>query len=126
MEHAVRVELLTGRGRDLETIVTYEARGASAVRLVHGVGEANAYLLHFDAGGAIGRHEAGYGQLFVVVEGRGWVSGQDDVRTDVCAGDVVLFQRGEYHDKGSDTGMTAVMVQVRDLSATRAALDVDP
>ena len=47
-------------------------------------------------------------------------------RTDVSAGDVVLFQRGEHHDKGSDTGMTAVMVQVRDLSATRAALDVDP
>jgi len=96
------------------------------VRLVHGVGEAHAYLLHFDAGGAIGRHEAGYGQLFVVVQGRGWVSGQDDVRTEVSTGDVVLFQRGEHHDKGSDTGMTAVMVQVRDLSATRAALDVDP
>jgi quercetin dioxygenase-like cupin family protein len=126
MEHAVRVELLTGRGRDLETIVTYEAHGASAARLVFGAGEAHAYLLHFDAGGAIGRHEAGYGQLFVVVEGRGWVFGQDDVRTDVSAGDVVLFQRGEHHDKGSETGMTAVMVQVRDLSATRAALDVDP
>ena len=48
------------------------------------------------------------------------------MRTEVSAGDVVLFQRGEHHDKGSDTGMTAVMVQVRDLSATRAALNVDP
>jgi quercetin dioxygenase-like cupin family protein len=122
----VRVELLTGRGRDLETIVTQEAHDASAARLVHGGGEAHAYLLHFDAGGAIGRHEAGYGQLFVVVEGSGWVSGQDDVRIDVSAGAVVLFQRGEHHDKGSDTGMTAVMVQVRDLSATRATLDADP
>jgi len=54
------------------------------------------------------------------------VSGQDNVRTDVTAGDIVLFQRGEQHDKGSDTGMTAVIVQVRDLSATRAALDVNP
>ena len=122
----MRVELLTGRGLDLETIVTHEAHGASAARLVHGGGDAHAYLLHFDAGGAIGRHVAGYGQLFVVVEGRGWVSGQDDVRTEVSAGDVVLFQRGEHHDKGSNTGMTAVMVQVRDLSATRAALNVDP
>src|SRR6476469_4434126 len=116
MEHAVQVELLTGRGCDLETILTDEAHDASAVRLVHGAGEAHAYLLHFDAGGAVGRHEAGYGQLFVVVEGRGLVSGQDNVRTDVTAGDIVLFQRGEQHDKGSDTGMTAVIVQVRDLS----------
>src|SRR4051794_24197836 len=103
MEHAVRVELLTGRGRDLETIVTYEAHDASAARLVHGAGEAHAYLLHFDAGGSIGRHETGYGQLLVVVEGCGWISGQGDVRTDVSAGDVVLFQRGEHHDKGSET-----------------------
>lgn len=126
MEHAVGVELLTGRARDLETILTQEAHDASAARLVHGAGEAHAYLLHFDAGGAIGRHEAGFGQLFVVVEGSGWVSGQDDVRTDVSAGDVALFHRGEFHGKGSETGMTAVMVQVRDLAATRAALDVDP
>ena len=32
------------------------------------------------------------------------------------AGDVVVFQRGEQHAKGSDTGMTALMVQVRDLT----------
>jgi hypothetical protein len=34
----------------------------------------------------------------------------------VDAGDVVYFERGEQHAKGSDAGMKALMVQVRDLS----------
>lgn len=40
----------------------------------------------------------------------------DSVRRSVL-GEVVLFDRGEQHAKGSDTGMTALMVQVQDLAA---------
>jgi hypothetical protein len=29
---------------------------------------------------------------------------------------VALIQRGEIHSKGSETGLTAVMIQVRDLA----------
>jgi hypothetical protein len=54
------------------------------------------------------------------------VSGRDGVRTEIGDGDVVLFDRGEHHAKGSETGMTAVMVQVRDLFSTRSALDSAP
>ena len=93
-------------------------RAASAARLADGYGEAHAYALRFDPGGAIGRHEAGYGQLFIVLVGQGWVAGDDGVRTDVSAGDMVLFARGEQHSKGSESGMTAVIVQVRDLTPT--------
>jgi hypothetical protein len=31
-------------------------------------------------------------------------------------GQVALIQRGEIHSKGSETGLTAVMIQVRDLA----------
>jgi quercetin dioxygenase-like cupin family protein len=104
-------------------VLTYEAHDTSAARLAHGKGEAHAYLLRFDAGGAIVQHEAGYGQLFIVLDGCGWVSGRDGARAEIGAGDVVLFDRGEHHAKGSDTGMTAVMVQVRDLVPTSSTLD---
>lgn len=100
-----------------ERISTYESHGASAVRLADGHGEAHAYLLTFEAGGAIGRHEAGFGQLFIVLAGAGWVAGDDGTRVEIRAGDIVLFDRGEHHAKGSDTGMTVAMVQVRDLDA---------
>jgi quercetin dioxygenase-like cupin family protein len=51
----------------------------------------------------------------VVLAGEGWVSGDDGLRVEIKAGDVVIFDRGEHHAKGSDTGMSAVMVQIRDL-----------
>lgn len=38
------------------------------------------------AGGAIGRHEAGYGQLFIVLTGHGWGSGHDGLRAEIGAG----------------------------------------
>ena len=117
---------MSDRASDLESVSTHEARGTFAARLTHGNGEAHAYLLNFEADRAIGQHEAGFGQLFIVLSGRGWVSGGDGVRAEIGAGDVVLFDRGEYHAKGSNRGMTAVMVQVRDLFATRAALDSAP
>ena len=34
-------------------------------------------MVQFDAGGMIGRHEAGFGQLFIVLAGTGWVAGDD-------------------------------------------------
>lgn len=121
-----RVRPLSERASDLERVSTYEAHGASAARLVHGNCEAHAYLVRFDADGAIGQHEAGYGKLFIVLDGRRWVSGRDGVCAKIAAGDVVLFDRCEHHAKGSDTGMTAVVEQVRDLFATRAALASSP
>lgn len=123
MEHTERMQVLTRHAAArLEHVATFEAHGTSAARLADGEGEAHAYMLQFEAGGAIGRHEAGYGQLFIVLTGRGWVSGNDGVRAEVTDGDVVLFDRGEQHAKGSDAGMTAVMVQVRDLAGSDATL----
>jgi quercetin dioxygenase-like cupin family protein len=101
---------------DLEAIARYSSRSASSARLEDGFGEAHAYMLQFEPGGVIGQHEAGFGQLFVVLVGSGWVSGADGSRAEVEAGDVVYFERGEQHAKGSVAGMQALMVQVRDLS----------
>jgi quercetin dioxygenase-like cupin family protein len=74
---------------DFDTIAEFSSRDALSARLVDGFGEAHAYLLHFDPGGVIGEHEAGFGQLLIVLAGSGWVSGADGSRADVDAGDVV-------------------------------------
>jgi quercetin dioxygenase-like cupin family protein len=87
-----------------------------SIKLAEGHGEAHAYLLYFDAGGVIGAHEAGFGQMFVAVKGSGWVAGGDGERISLNEGEAALISRGEMHSKGSDTGMTALMVQVRDLA----------
>ena len=95
-----------------QPIETYESVAASAVRLGDGEGEAHVYGVHVEAGGRIGEHPIGFGQLFLVVTGSGWVSGADGRRVAVAAGQGAYFEKGERHAKGSETGMTAVMVQV--------------
>jgi quercetin dioxygenase-like cupin family protein len=108
---------LIGFGNDPGTVITeFASHGAASIDLAHGDGDAHVYLLRIDPGGEIGTHEAGFGQLLVVVEGRGWIREADGPRVEVDAGQAAYFPRGTVHSKGSDHGMTAVMVQVRDLS----------
>jgi quercetin dioxygenase-like cupin family protein len=94
----------------------YEVKLASSIKLAEGRGEAHAYVVYLEPGGEIGPHEAGFGQLFVAVSGEGWVAGGDGERLPLAEGQAAFIRRGETHSKGSETGLTALMVQVRDLS----------
>lgn len=97
-------------------ITEFDSVAARSLPLAHGDGEAHAYLLHFDAGGRIGEHEAGFGQMLLVLEGAGWVAGADGEPRALGVGQAAFIERGERHAKGSETGMTALMVQVRELA----------
>jgi quercetin dioxygenase-like cupin family protein len=94
----------------------YDVRKTSSLEIAEGEGEAHAYVLYFEPGGEIGPHEAGYGQLFLALLGEGWVAGGDGVRQTLATGEAAFISRGEIHSKGSETGLTALMVQVRDLT----------
>jgi quercetin dioxygenase-like cupin family protein len=96
-------------------IAQYDSARADSARIAQGQGEAHVHLVTFEAGGVIGPHEAGFGQLFLVLDGTGWVAGEDGRRVPVAPGEVAFIRRGEQHSKGSDHGATALMVQVRDL-----------
>jgi quercetin dioxygenase-like cupin family protein len=99
-----------------EPIAQYQSHGAHALPLADGQGEGHVYSIRFAPGGAIGPHEATFGQLFLVVAGSGWVSGGDGTARPLGVGQAALIARGELHAKGSDTGMTAIMVQLTDLA----------
>jgi quercetin dioxygenase-like cupin family protein len=77
--------------------------------------------VYFEAGGVIGPHEAGFGQLFLPLAGSGWVAGADGEHVAIGEGEAAFISRGEVHAKGSETGLTALMVQVRDLNPLRAS-----
>jgi quercetin dioxygenase-like cupin family protein len=94
----------------------YEVLGVSSVEVAAGSGDAHAYVLHFDADGVIGPHEAGFGQLFFAISGHGWVAGEDGVRRPLREGEAAFIRRGEVHSKGSDTGLIALMIQVREFA----------
>jgi quercetin dioxygenase-like cupin family protein len=67
--------------------------------------------MHFDPGGVIGFHPAGVNQLFLVVSGSGWVRDETSGRIPIRAGQAVYWEAGEGHESGTETGMTAIVIE---------------
>ncbi|MCA1726005.1 MAG: cupin [Thermomicrobia bacterium] len=67
--------------------------------------------MHVGAGGIVGYHQATVPQLFLVVAGAGWVRGDAEGRRPIAALEAAFWQRGEWHEAGSETGMTVFVVE---------------
>ena len=93
-------------------ILDYQALSAHSASIGEGSGEIHIHWLRFEPGGKIGPHPAGFAQLFVPVAGSGWAAGADGQRRAITPGEAALFARDEVHSKGSDVGMSALMIQV--------------
>jgi quercetin dioxygenase-like cupin family protein len=109
------MQLLTLSANPGATIREFESSGVTGSSLGIGAGEAHVHTIQFEPGGRIGPHRAGFGELLVPVAGSGWAAGPDGVQFPLELGQAVYFARGELHSKGSETGMTALMILVRDL-----------
>ena len=70
-------------------------------------------MLHVPAGGRIGRHVAPSRQLLGLVAGEGWAEGSDGVRRDLRPGYGVVWEPGEEHEAGTESGFTAICVEGR-------------
>jgi quercetin dioxygenase-like cupin family protein len=110
------VEILRFDPSLADPITRFRSRLAASTKLAEGEGEAHAYVVYFEPGGEIGPHEAGFGQIFFAVTGSGWAAGGDGERVPLAEGEAAFIHRGEVHSKGSETGMIALMVQVRELT----------
>ena len=102
------------------TISGFGSHGARGVPLTMPDGDAHVVCIRLARGGVLGRHPAAVEQLFVVVEGEGWVSGPDGQRVPVAAGTAVHWSAGEEHESGSDEGLTAIVVESERLSPREA------
>lgn len=100
----------------LSPVTAYDSQGAASAELSNGGGESHVHVLRFAPGGAVGPHPTGFAQLLVPIAGAGWVSDHTGARHDLAVGQAAFFGRGELHAKGSERGMTAVMIQVGDLA----------
>lgn len=119
------MRLIDFRASRASPIHEYDSVHAAAVPLGHGTGEAHAYAVHLAPGSRIGPHPAGFDQLFLVVQGAGWVAGSDGAPHPVAAGFGAYIARGEVHAKGSDEGMLAIMLQVTALAVDAAVRSGD-
>jgi quercetin dioxygenase-like cupin family protein len=74
-------------------------------------GTVKAACFHLPAGGGVVFHEATIRQLFCVVAGSGWVTGADRARVPIAAFEAVFWEAGEWHEAGSDEGLSAVVLE---------------
>jgi mannose-6-phosphate isomerase-like protein (cupin superfamily) len=80
-------------------------------RIIRAAGEISVICMHIGADGVVGYQQAGENQLFVVVEGAGWVRGQSDEQLPIVAGEAAFWTAGEWHEAGSAQGMTAIVIE---------------
>ena len=82
-------------------------------------------IMHVPPQGRIGRHRTAARQLFAVVSGSGWVSGQDEEPRDIGPGYAALWESGEDHEAGTSQGLCAVCLEGEfDVWATRVTQEI--
>lgn len=72
-------------------------------------------IAYLAPGDFIARHATGLPQLFCVLIGSGWVSGDDEFEFPISAGEAAFWTHGEIHAARSDQGLTAIIIQSPDL-----------
>jgi quercetin dioxygenase-like cupin family protein len=68
--------------------------------------------MHIGPGGVIGYHRATMPQLFLVVQGEGWVRGESPEQHAITVGRAAYWEEDEWHESGTESGMTAVVIEV--------------
>ena len=72
---------------------------------------ARTLCMHLAPGGLVGEHEAVSDQLFCVVSGEGWVSGDDGERRAIKTYEAARWSSGERHAAGTVSGLTAIVIE---------------
>lgn len=103
-----------------QPIGLFDSIAASSILLGDGKGEVHVYCVYLEPGAEIGVHRAGFGQLFLVVEGRAWAAGEDGQRKSLSKWQGAHFVKGEVHSKGSVEGASVIMVQIEELRAAES------
>lgn len=89
----------------------HESQDAIIQRLAHLNQEAYLQWISIQPGGRIGRHSATSDQLFLVVQGEGWVEGDNQQPERIFSGQAAFWNAGELHQATSEFGMDVIVVE---------------
>ncbi|WMT39659.1 cupin [Paenibacillus sp. D2_2] len=70
---------------------------------------------YIGAEGIIGSHPATVNQLFLVLNGQGWVKGKEGIKYHIQSGKAAYWVPREEHESGSEHGMTVIVIEGEDL-----------
>ncbi len=89
---------------DQEVGKPIQAHGSKFVmsRIGQYLGEFQLGCMHLDEHGLVGEHEATTNQLFLVIDGQGWVTGETSEKVFLNAGQAAYWNKGEMHAAGTD------------------------
>ena len=101
-----RFDAEVGRAMD-----RFESSGFVISGVLHLSREAIVNCAFLAPGGLIGYHQAAVPQLLMVVQGAGWVRSDSAERIPIHAGQAAFWKQGEWHESGTDNGMSAVIIE---------------
>ena len=67
--------------------------------------------------GIIGGHLTQLTQMLIVVEGEGWVKGENRVALPIRKGQIALWESGEWHETSTNNGLMAINIESDQLKA---------
>jgi quercetin dioxygenase-like cupin family protein len=92
-------------------ISTFNSMNVGISPIIKNEGYTSVGCIHFDREGVVGMHPATMPQLFLVIEGAGWVRVEGDEKVSVSKGTAVFWEAGEQHESGTETGMVAIVIE---------------
>ncbi len=101
-----------GAGRRIDKFGSFNFVLSEVVRLTF---EAQISCLYLGQGGRAGLHQAVSSQLCLIVQGEGWVRGEAADRIPVKAGLAVYWEKDEWHETSTNSGMIAIVIESESL-----------
>ncbi|WP_462411538.1 cupin domain-containing protein [Neobacillus sp. Marseille-QA0830] len=99
-----------------QSISNYNSVSAYYSKIIKTEKPTNIGFIDIEQGGIVGYHRAPVPQLFIVVHGEGWIECEDNTRITLKSGEGVFWEKGEGHISGSDTGLSALVLQSEKLA----------
>jgi quercetin dioxygenase-like cupin family protein len=74
-------------------------------------GQVQIGCFHIGPQGRVGYHQAVGPQVFLVMQGSGWVRDESSEHIPISAGMAAFWSDGEWHESGSESGMTVIVIE---------------
>lgn len=103
----------------------FDSANVAVGRGVRTDGKTQVTVIHVEPGGTLGFHPSTGRQLYMVMNGDGWVEGPEREPRPIHAGQAAFWDAGEWHASGSDTGMTAVSVEADEMNPAEFMPEVE-
>lgn len=81
--------------------------------------------MYLEREGVVGYHYATVPQLFLVMQGEGWVRGEGNEKIRIAKGEAAFWEGGEGHETTTDTGLTAIVIESEELDPARFLKEIE-